>query len=41
MPEERKKILRALGAELYYTPANQGTDGAIEVAYKMVETLAK
>ncbi|HPK54349.1 MAG TPA: cysteine--tRNA ligase, partial [Smithellaceae bacterium] len=31
-----KKILRALGAELYYTPANQGTDGAIEVAYKML-----
>jgi cysteinyl-tRNA synthetase len=34
--EERKKILRALGAELYFTPANQGTDGAIEVAYKML-----
>jgi cysteinyl-tRNA synthetase len=34
--EERKKILRALGAELHYTPANQGTDGAIEVAYKML-----
>jgi cysteinyl-tRNA synthetase len=34
--DERKKILRALGAELYFTPANQGTDGAIEVAYKML-----
>lgn len=34
--EERKKILRALGADLYFTPANQGTDGAIEVAYKML-----
>ena len=34
--EERKKILRALGAELHFTPANQGTDGAIEVAYKML-----
>lgn len=34
--EERKKILRALGAELYFTPAGQGTDGAIEVAYKML-----
>ncbi len=34
--EERKKILRALGAELYFTPASQGTDGAIEVAYKML-----
>ncbi|MBN1364344.1 MAG: cysteine--tRNA ligase [Syntrophaceae bacterium] len=34
--EERKKILRAMGAELYLTPAGQGTDGAIEVAYKML-----
>ncbi|HAR48571.1 MAG TPA: cysteine--tRNA ligase, partial [Smithella sp.] len=34
--EERKKILRAMGAELYFTPAAQGTDGAIEVAYKML-----
>ncbi|HUN54235.1 MAG TPA: cysteine--tRNA ligase [Smithella sp.] len=34
--EERKKILRALGADLYFTPANQGTDGAIEVAYRML-----
>ncbi|MFA5323303.1 MAG: cysteine--tRNA ligase [Smithella sp.] len=34
--EERKKILRALGAELHFTPASQGTDGAIEVAYRML-----
>jgi cysteinyl-tRNA synthetase len=34
--EERKKILRAMGAELYFTPAGQGTDGAIEVAYRML-----
>jgi cysteinyl-tRNA synthetase len=34
--EERKKILRAMGAELYLTPANLGTDGSIEVAYDMV-----
>ncbi|MDO9592933.1 MAG: cysteine synthase family protein, partial [Erysipelotrichaceae bacterium] len=40
MPEaasdERKKILRAMGAQLHFTPAAQGTDGAIEVAYKML-----
>jgi len=34
--EERKKILKAMGAELYLTPANLGTDGAIEVAYNMM-----
>jgi cysteinyl-tRNA synthetase len=34
--EERKKILRALGAELHFTPSAQGTDGAIELAYKML-----
>ena len=34
--EERKKILQAMGAELYFTPAAQGTDGAIELAYKML-----
>ena len=33
--EERKKILKALGAQLSLTPAVQGTDGAIEVAYAM------
>jgi cysteinyl-tRNA synthetase len=32
--EERKRIMKALGAELDYTPASLGTDGAIEVAYQ-------
>ncbi|MDO9528665.1 MAG: cysteine--tRNA ligase [Syntrophales bacterium] len=34
--EERKKILKAMGAELYLTPANLGTDGAIEESYKLM-----
>ncbi len=34
--EERKKILKAMGAELYLTPANLGTDGAIEESYKLI-----
>ena len=34
--EERKKILKALGAELFFTPAAQGTDGAIEKAYGLM-----
>ncbi|MCX5835661.1 MAG: cysteine synthase family protein, partial [Deltaproteobacteria bacterium] len=34
--EERKKILKALGAELIFTPANLGTDGAIEMAYNLM-----
>jgi len=34
--EERKKILKAMGAELHFTPANLGTDGAIEAAYLMM-----
>ncbi len=34
--EERKKILKALGAELVLTPAHLGTDGAIEVVYEML-----
>jgi len=34
--EERKKILKAMGAHLRLTPANLGTDGAIEVAYEML-----
>jgi cysteinyl-tRNA synthetase len=33
--EERKKILKALGAELRLTPAALGTDGAIEEAYHL------
>ena len=40
MPEsaskERKKILKAMGAQLFFTPANLGTDGAIEVVYNML-----
>lgn len=33
--EERKKILRAMGAELRFTPAHLGTDGAIEYVYHL------
>ncbi|PID39214.1 MAG: cysteine--tRNA ligase [Proteobacteria bacterium] len=32
---ERRKILAALGAEFLLTPAELGTDGAIEVAYEL------
>jgi cysteinyl-tRNA synthetase len=32
---ERRKILAALGAEFLLTPAEKGTDGAIEVVYEM------
>ena len=39
MPEsasiERQKILKAYGAKLLLTPANQGTDGSIEKVYQM------
>ncbi|TFG90815.1 MAG: cysteine synthase family protein, partial [Syntrophobacterales bacterium] len=34
--EERKKILKAMGAHLRLTPGKLGTDGAIEVAYEML-----
>jgi cysteinyl-tRNA synthetase len=34
--EERKKILRAMGAELKFTPAHLGTDGAIEYVYNLI-----
>jgi len=34
--EERKKILRAMGADLTFTPAHLGTDGAIEFVYRMI-----
>ncbi|MFC1862800.1 cysteine--tRNA ligase, partial [Thermodesulfobacteriota bacterium] len=34
--EERKKILRAMGAELQFTPAHLGTDGAIEAVYNLI-----
>jgi len=33
--EERKRILKALGADLLLTPAHLGTDGAIEEAYRL------
>lgn len=33
--EERKRILKAMGAELLLTPAHLGTDGAIEEAYRL------
>jgi len=34
--EERKRILKAMGAQLLLTPANRGTDGAIETVYDML-----
>lgn len=34
--EERKRILKAMGAELMFTPASLGTDGAIERGYQLV-----
>ncbi len=41
MPEsmsiERRKVLRALGAEVVLTPAAKGMPGAIEAAYKLLE----
>jgi cysteinyl-tRNA synthetase len=33
--EERRKILKARGAEILLTPGHLGTDGAIEVVYRM------
>ncbi len=34
---ERRKILRSYGAKIFLTPADEGTDGAIRLARKMVE----
>ena len=34
--EERKKILRAMGADLHFTPAHMGTDGSIEYVYDLI-----
>lgn len=34
--EERKKTLRALGAQLKFTPAHMSTDGAIEFVYELI-----
>ncbi|MFP3928444.1 MAG: cysteine--tRNA ligase [Desulfobacteraceae bacterium] len=36
--EERKKILRAMGAELTFTPDHLSTDGAIEHAYGLARS---
>ncbi|MDQ7830926.1 MAG: cysteine synthase [Desulfovibrionaceae bacterium] len=33
--EERKRIMRAYGAEIVLTPGRMGTDGAIEEAYRL------
>ena len=45
MPEsvslERRKILKAFGAEILLTPANEGTDGAIERAYQLAKESKK
>ena len=34
--EERVKILKAMGAEIKFTPERLGTDGAIEYVYKLI-----
>jgi cysteinyl-tRNA synthetase len=34
--EERKKILQAMGADIKFTPAHLGTDGAIEFVYNLI-----
>lgn len=36
--EERKRIMRAYGAEIRLTPGRMGTDGAIELAYRLART---
>jgi cysteine synthase B len=35
---ERRHILEAFGAEVIMTPANEGTDGAIRLAHRIVES---
>jgi cysteine synthase B len=35
---ERQRILEALGADVVLTPANQGTDGAIREAHRLLES---
>src|SRR5574342_117600 len=41
MPEcvslERRKVLEAFGAELVLSPGNEGTDGAIKLAHRILE----
>jgi len=39
MSEERRKLLSALGADIRLTPADDGMDGAIEAADRLVETV--
>lgn len=39
--EERKKILRAMGADLQFTAAHLGTDGSIEFAYNLARQEAR
>jgi cysteine synthase A len=39
MSRERRKMLRALGAELILTPGDEGMDGAIERAGQLVESI--
>ena len=39
--EERKKILKAMGADLQFTPAHMGTDGSIEFAYNLAREEAQ
>jgi len=34
---ERRRVLEALGAELIISPSEEGTDGAIRLAYKILE----
>ena len=34
---ERRKVLEALGAELVLSPGNEGTDGAIKLAHKIMD----
>ncbi len=45
MPEcvslERRKVLEAFGAELLLSPGNEGTDGAIRLAHKIVNERPK
>ena len=38
MSPERRRILRAYGAELVFTPAAEGTDGAQKVAKALIDT---
>ncbi len=39
--DERKKILKAMGADLQFTPAHMGTDGSIEFAYNLAREEAR